>query len=529
MRKILISWLVLVLLSGCSLWKKDTDFTSLYSNYVVAPIDALESFSDYLGYNQKEQITGSFKWAVEIPVLLSGAFSSDYKIWAYSKDGLVNLENIVANFESMVSTSTFEAKKLSLVTIGGDLYMLYDGIKTSLLPPEAMEIFNKYNNKWLSYTEADMNNAFSGGAMEDELSRVISKNISEMTLDDVRGYLTEYPILKQEKELSSSGSKRAFEVSLDKDKLVELITQVQSDITSSGSSPEEIQSLKNGLVPLSITGTVVFDVDNNKFIDLMLYYSNAWTPIAQMELDTDTAAQRLKITSLADKTEVLFTATHTDENRTFNLSLLQDGIEVGKSVMTVAMKGKMFQKLTLEIMAQGVTVSLEHARTSDTAFEGRMILPVGTVSWNGTIDGDKTTSFVLKWAMPMGSIDLNLTKDGDKLRGPLIVKQGGEEILRADMGLLFDKWVFGFDVNVANPTASGSALKATLDLDYDQKAMTDKITVPSGAVPLENLTNELEAILPEDTLMEDDQMFIDDEIPMDDAALPSDLVLPPTN
>lgn len=59
--------------------------------------------------------------------------------------------------------------------------------------------------------------------------------------------------------------------------------------------------------------------------------------------------------------------------------------------------------------------------------------------------------------------------------------------------------------------------------------MTDKITVPSGAVPLENLTNELEAILPEDTLMEDDQMFIDDEIPMDDAALPSDLVLPPTN
>ncbi len=39
----------------------------------------------------------------------------------------------------------------------------------------------------------------------------------------------------------------------------------------------------------------------------------------------------------------------------------------------------------------------------------------------------------------MGSIDLNLTKDGDKLRGPLIVKQGGEEILRADMGLLFDK------------------------------------------------------------------------------------------
>ena len=67
-----------------------------------------------------------------------------------------------------------------------------------------------------------------------------------------------------------------------------------------------------------------------------------------------------------------------------------------------------------------------------------MILPVGTLSWNGTIDGDKTTSFVLKGAMPMGSIDMNLTKDGDRLRGPLLVKQGGETILEAKVGFLFD-------------------------------------------------------------------------------------------
>lgn len=64
-------------------------------------------------------------------------------------------------FESIVNTSTFEAKKMSLMTIGGDLYVLYDTIKTSLLPPEAMTVFDKYNNTWLSYTEADMNAAFS--------------------------------------------------------------------------------------------------------------------------------------------------------------------------------------------------------------------------------------------------------------------------------------------------------------------------------------------------------------------------------
>lgn len=281
----------------------------------------------------------------------------------------MNLENIVANFESMVNTSTFEAKKLSLVTIGGDLYMLYDGIKTSMLPPEALDIFNKYNNKWLSYTEADMNRTFSGATVEDELSRIISKNISEMTLDDVRTYLTEYPILKQEKLLSSSGSKHEFEVSLDKDKLVELITRVEKDITESGSTTEEVQALKDGLVPVSLTGTVVFDVENKEFIDLSLAYSNAGTPIAQIELDTDKPAKRLRIVSLADNTEVLFTAVTAEDSNVFNLSLTQDGIEVAKSVMTVITKDKKLQKLSLEIMAQGVTVSLEHARTSDTAFE----------------------------------------------------------------------------------------------------------------------------------------------------------------
>lgn len=61
MRKILLVSTLILLLSGCSLWNKETNFTSLYSAYVVAPIDTLENFAQYVGYNRQEEITGALK------------------------------------------------------------------------------------------------------------------------------------------------------------------------------------------------------------------------------------------------------------------------------------------------------------------------------------------------------------------------------------------------------------------------------------------------------------------------------------
>lgn len=522
MRKILLVSTLILLLSGCSLWNKETNFTSLYSAYVVAPIDTLENFAQYVGYNRQEEITGALKWAVEIPVLLSWAFSSDYTLGAFDKDGIVSLENMKGVFESIVNTSTFEAKKMSLMTIGGDLYVLYDTIKTSLLPPEAMTVFDKYNNTWLSYTEADMNAAFSWDTMEDELSRIISQNISDMTLDDVRTYLTEYPILKEETMLSASGTKQAYEVSLDKDKLVELIAKVQSDLTDKSLSDTDLQWLKDGIAGISLTGTVVFDTENTQFIDLNLAFSNLGSPVTLISLSTDTDKQMFSVESLEMQTKAVLSANQTPENKTCNIVLSQAGTEMANMTINIALKDKKLQKLTLDLMAQGVSVSLEHARTSDTAFEWRLILPVGTLSWNGSLDDDRLTSMSLKWATPMGSIDMNLIQDGDKLRWPLVIKQWSEEILRANIGLLSQTWIFGFDIDVANPTASGSSLKANIDVSYDKKSLSKKFSIPSNTLPLENLTKELEALVPAD------DSFMDESMDQNDIVSPNVSVDNPT-
>lgn len=51
----------------------------------------------------------------------------------------------------------------------------------------------------------------------------------------------------------------------------------------------------------------------------------------------------------------------------------------------------------------------------------------------------------------MGSIDMVLSPQGDMLKGPLIVKSGTDEILRADIGLRIDEGIFALDLAVANP------------------------------------------------------------------------------
>lgn len=205
--------------------------------------------------------------------------------------------------------------------------------------------------------------------MEDELSRIISQNISDMTLDDVRTYLTEYPILKEETMLSASGTKQAYEVSLDKDKLVELIAKVQSDLTDKSLSDTDLQGLKDGIAGISLTGTVVFDTENTQFIDLNLAFSNLGSPVTLISLSTDTDKQMLSIESLEMQTKAVLSASQTPENKTCNIVLSQAGTEMANMTINIALKDKKLQKLTLDLMAQGVSVSLEHARTSDTAFE----------------------------------------------------------------------------------------------------------------------------------------------------------------
>ena len=104
MRKILVLSLVLSLLGSCSFWKENSDFNSLYNAYVTAQVGDLEDISEMLGYKRQESVNGVIKAALQVPVLMSGAFTSDYDMKINNTDVSAFLENIKMNFESPINS-----------------------------------------------------------------------------------------------------------------------------------------------------------------------------------------------------------------------------------------------------------------------------------------------------------------------------------------------------------------------------------------------------------------------------------------
>ena len=67
------------------------------------------------------------------------------------------LKDMSMSFESPINTGSLSAKRLALTSIMGDVYILMeDFADVGLFPPESQAIFSKYNNKWLSYTQKDI-------------------------------------------------------------------------------------------------------------------------------------------------------------------------------------------------------------------------------------------------------------------------------------------------------------------------------------------------------------------------------------
>lgn len=183
MKKILILSLLLTFLASCSLWKKETDFTRLYKDNVIASLKSLDEFSQTIWYKRQESIQGTIKSALQIPILMSWAFLSDYNIEINNSDMNALLSSMKMNFETPINSGSLSTKRLGLMSITGDMYMLMeDFIDVWVFPIEAHDIFAKYNNIWLSYTQQDMDKALSGATADEIMISTIAKNVSQIDI-----------------------------------------------------------------------------------------------------------------------------------------------------------------------------------------------------------------------------------------------------------------------------------------------------------------------------------------------------------
>jgi hypothetical protein len=497
MRKLIIVTLLFTFLASCTLSKKETNFTALYNSFVKTSIQNIEKSTESLGYKRHESLEGIISAGLQIPILMSGSFKSNYDVKINNTDMSVLLENLKLNFESPINSGSVSAKRLGITSITGDLYLLMDEfIDVGLFPSEARAIFTKYNNKWLSYTQKDMDATLSGASAEDIMVSTVAKNISKMGMKDLESYLTSYPIWKSTGDLGMSGSLQRFSIDLDRESIIALVKKVTLDISGSGMTGEAEADLKNSLDVLSFSGVLAFDPKKSDIMDMTLDISQSGVLLGNIALSTSPVRTEMKFSSIQDKTNIIFTLTKSDDRSDVNLLLMQDDVEIGRLVGYVIREKWSLSEISLDATAQWITLGMKHTVKKDGNFEWRMTLPVGALSWNGKISGKKLDSLAIKWSMPMGSIDMNLIPDGDILRGPLVIKSGSDEMLRANIGLRVNEGVFGIDLAVLNPEWGEPTLKAFMELTHAMKKFNDVILAPSPSEPLQNMIDELEKLTP---------------------------------
>ncbi|MBP9779827.1 hypothetical protein KBD33_04380 [Candidatus Gracilibacteria bacterium] len=499
MRKILVASALILLLTSCGTKKESSDFSGLYKNYVVAGISDIDSFAESVGYRRHESIEGAIKAGLEIPVLMSGSFASDYSVKINNTDTNLILENVKSSFESPMSNGSITAKKIGLTSITGDIYLLMeDFMDEGLFPAEARAIFAKYNNKWLSYTQEDMDDSLIEQTPEEIMISTVAKNIAKMGIKDVERYFTSYPIWKSTADLGMSGSIHQFAIDMDRDSVMKLVKSVMLDLSGSGMDADMEKEIRDNLDALTFSGILAFDQSNARVMNMNMNISQSGVMIATARASSNDTHTELHWTSTQDDTEISLVMNQDNGKNDMSLALKQGGIEVGSLVASILRQNDVFRELAIEATSQGVSLALKHAIKEDGNFEGKLSLPVGAINWTGRMNMKKLESLSLKGSMPTGSVDMSLTSVGNMLRGPLVIKSGSEEVLRANIGLRLEEEIFAFDLSLVNPDGGDVSLKTNLEFTHKSNEFKGTILPPSGVEPLKNLIQELEAIVPQE-------------------------------
>jgi hypothetical protein len=499
MRKILVASVLLILLTSCGAKKESSDFSGLYKNYVVAWISEIDSFAESVGYRRHESIEWTIKAGLEIPVLMSWSFASDYSVKINNTDTNLLLENVKSSFESPMSNWSLTAKKFWLTSIAGDIYLLMeDFMDEGLFPAEARAVFAKYNNKWLSYTQEDMDNSLTEQTPEEIMISTVAKNVAKMWIKDVERYFTSYPIWKSTADLGMSGSIHQFAIDMDRDSVMKLVKSVMLDLSGSGMDADMEKEIRDNLDTLTFSGVLAFDQSNARIMNMNMNISQSWVMIATARASSSDTHTELHWTSAQDDTEISLVLNQENGKNDMNLALKQWGIEVGSLVASILRQNDAFRELSIEATSQGVSLALKHAIKEDGNFEWKLALPVGAINWTGKMTMKKLESLSLKGSIPTGSVDMNLTSVWNMLRGPFVIKSGSEEVLRANIGLRLEEEIFAFDLSLVNPDGWDVSLKTNLEFTHKSNEFKGTILPPSGVEPLKNLIQELEAIAPQE-------------------------------
>lgn len=276
------------LLASCTLTGTPNDFNGMYSSHMKSQVETLREIGKDVGIGQKYAIDGSARMAASVPGFMSGVLSTDYTSRVDGKNVEFLAKNLLLSYEALIASGSISLDTFSITSHEGDAYFLMKDLKQSNMLSSAMvDIFQKYNNVWLSLTKKDIQDSFSGASADDALSYKISESLSTLTLEEIEGYLVKYPILQETKDIGMSGSIHSYEVMLHSPNIVSLVDELSLRLTGSGLPDDAKKEISENLASLQGTGVVSYEPKNPKYFDIVLHLTPAQGESTQIAFHQD--------------------------------------------------------------------------------------------------------------------------------------------------------------------------------------------------------------------------------------------------
>lgn len=252
----------LVFIASCTMpWSSEPkDFSGMYQSHVKSQVQALREVAEKIGYLQNYKTVGKIALSGAVPGVMSGSINADYTANVKDRDASIDVSHLQAIYTSLMSSGSLRADQASFISKSGDAFFRIAGLTaTDILPPDTVALLQKYDGKWLSQTAADRLIALSGATEEERVQYQVGEMFSKMTLDDIEGYLTKYPLWKETADLGMSGSLQGYSVELDRANLLALIEDFTTKATGKGLSQESRDKFTQDISQINITGNTYFD------------------------------------------------------------------------------------------------------------------------------------------------------------------------------------------------------------------------------------------------------------------------------
>lgn len=494
-------------LASCGTQTTPDNFADLYNANVKAEIVKLdETFKSI--YGTQKEANGQLSGSVFMQDVLTSntlEFSSNFTALAGgSQMSHVTFESPKVKVETTASDSAGSGTESSAVEGSADTidfisgmsnFMKYNNLKLSATASneemkkaletevkDTVEKLAKFNEKWVAL-DPNLDNA--------QTYELLQK-LANLQTADFEKYLTEYHIFSSTGAAVTDGSKRTFDVTLDKTRLVDLFARLSKDFANFEPNEEQKQELLSKLAELSITGKMTFDTKDALYSDTKLtatLQGSNESSVIENARKGDTYT--FKISSLSGDVERLvaeLTAVSQGKNTDFNgkVAISLDGqekIEVAKlsgktednvvktfdlSVSVLGMGGGKLsyvqgEKLTANAVVAGTEIfNLENTFSGENFAGKLMIQGKEAANWSAEIQkkvlNTLNISIVDMVALAnAGTTDKKIfelklaKKENSDMPSGQAVLNLDDEVVTADVALQVEPSKFGFIVeNIKN-------------------------------------------------------------------------------